>query len=186
MLRKNRSGFSQQRGGRFAIVASEFNGRYVNSMLKAATRLLEKARVDAIDIYRVPGAFEIPVVAAKLCEKKPGGYSAILCLGVVLRGETTHAQHIGESVSLTLAQLQAVHKIPIIHGVYLFENHEQARVRCLDPDHNRGIELAQTALAMTDLMARIDAGPRVCSHLSGHRTPERSRRGDPSRTITIA
>jgi 6,7-dimethyl-8-ribityllumazine synthase len=158
MLRKNRLSLSKNRGGRFAIVASEFNGKYVNSMLKAAVALLQKAQADAIEVYRVPGAFEIPVVAAKLCEHKPAGYAAILCLGVIFRGETTHAQHIGESVSLSLAQLQILNKIPIIHGVYLFENQEQARVRCLDPDHNRGTELAQTALTMASLMSELNAG----------------------------
>jgi 6,7-dimethyl-8-ribityllumazine synthase len=137
--------------GRFAIVASTFNGRYVDSMLRAAKQILTEAGVKQIQIIRVPGAFEVPVVAAKLATLIPA-FSAVLCLGVIFRGETTHAQHIGEAVSLALARLQTECKIPMIHGVYLFENEAQARIRCLDPNHNRGAEIAQTALAMARIM----------------------------------
>ena len=143
-------------GGRFAIVASKFNGRYVNSMLQAARAELERARVEQVRVFRVPGAFEIPVVAARLASLPPPAFAAILCLGVIFRGETAHAQHIGEAVSQTLARLQAEYKIPMIHGVYLFENQEQARVRCLDKNHNRGLELAQTALEMARVMKSVD------------------------------
>jgi 6,7-dimethyl-8-ribityllumazine synthase len=141
--------------GRFAIVASTFNRRYVDSMLRAAKQVLSEADVRQIQIIRVPGAFEVPVVAAKLATLTPP-FSAVLCLGVIFRGETTHAQHIGEAVSLTLARLQAECKIPMIHGVYLFENEAQARTRCLNPKHNRGAEIAQTALAMARVMKDLD------------------------------
>ena len=137
--------------GRFAIVASTFNARYVDSMLRAARKVLREAGVKKIQIIRVPGAFEVPVVAAKLATVTPP-FSAVLCLGVIFRGETTHAQHIGEAVSLTLARLQIDCQIPMIHGVYLFENEAQARTRCLNPKHNRGAEIAQTALAMARVM----------------------------------
>lgn len=141
--------------GRFAIVAATFNGRYVDSMLRAAKKVLSQAGVKQIQIIRVPGAFEVPVVAAKLATVTPP-FSAVLCLGVIFRGETTHAQHIGEAVSLTLARLQTECKIPMIHGVYLFENEAQARIRCLHPKHNRGAEIAQTALIMARVMNDLD------------------------------
>ncbi len=157
MLKKVQRKSISAPGARFAIVASQFNRRYVDSMLEAAQSVLVRARADAIEIFRVPGAFEIPVVAARLARVSPPAFAAILCVGVIFRGETTHAQHIGEAVSLTLAQLQAAHAVPLIHGVYLFENREQARVRCLDKEHNRGRELAQTALEMAALMRRLDA-----------------------------
>ncbi|HKQ37413.1 MAG TPA: 6,7-dimethyl-8-ribityllumazine synthase, partial [Verrucomicrobiae bacterium] len=80
----------------FAIIASKYNARFVDSMVEAAKQTLEKANVASVKVVRVPGAFEIPVVAAALAKE---GVAAVICLGVILRGETTHAQHIGEAVS---------------------------------------------------------------------------------------
>jgi 6,7-dimethyl-8-ribityllumazine synthase len=139
--------------GSFAIVASRYNARYVDGMLNAAARELKRAGAK-VQIVRVPGAYEIPVVAATLSTlaAKP---SAIICLGVILRGETTHAQHIGEAVSQALMQIQITHGVPVIHEVLLLENKQQAEVRCLDPKHNRGMEAAQTALEMARVLAQL-------------------------------
>lgn len=134
------------KGFSFAIVASEYNAKFVNSMVQAARGELDRAGADEVEVIRVPGAFEIPVIAARLA--RGGDFDAILCLGVVLRGATTHAQHIGESVSQALALLQIQYLVPVIHEVLLLENEEQARERCLDPERNRGREAAQTALSM--------------------------------------
>jgi 6,7-dimethyl-8-ribityllumazine synthase len=155
MLKKVAIKPAAKQGGNYAIVASEFNAKYVDSMLKAARQVLSASGAEQIKVVRVPGAYEIPVVAARLSQSESQGYAAIICLGVVLRGETTHAQHIAESVSVTLALLQTRQLVPIINGVYLFENHGQAEVRCLDRKHNRGIELAQTAIAMAKVMKSL-------------------------------
>jgi 6,7-dimethyl-8-ribityllumazine synthase len=155
-------------GARFAIVASRYNARFVDAMLKAAQTELERAGASRVEVIRVPGAFEIPTVAAVLArtgKSRSGegsrGIAAIICLGVILRGQTTHAAHIGENVSRALMDLQVKYEVPIIHEVLLLENEEQARARCLDKKHNRGLEAAQTALVMAQVMQR--AAEVACS-----------------------
>ncbi len=169
MLRTIKSKRFRGAGGRFAIVASQYNGRYVDSMLRAAKAELEAAGAKAVQVVRVPGAYEIPVVAERLARaaslhsprtthdtsrithhaSRP---SAIICLGMILRGETVHAAHIGEAVSRALMEIQLRYEVPVIHEVLLLENEAQARARCLDPKRNRGREAAQTALAMAQVM----------------------------------
>jgi 6,7-dimethyl-8-ribityllumazine synthase len=158
MLKKVRTQKTSAHGGRFAIVASKYNLRYVDAMLRAAKTEILRAG-GKVQVVRVPGAYEIPVVAAKLARSslitRHSPLSAIICLGVILRGATTHAQHIGEAVSNALVQIQIQHEVPVIHEVLLLENEQQARERCLDQKHNRGTEAAQTALAMARVMAAL-------------------------------
>jgi 6,7-dimethyl-8-ribityllumazine synthase len=141
--------------GSFAIIASRYNARYVDSMLAAAEAVLTQAGIKNLRVVRVPGAFEIPAVAARLARQRPA-FSAIICLGVILRGQTTHAQQIADAVSISFAQLQVQHGLPIIHEVLLLENEAQAVARCLDEKHNRGAEAAQTALEMAEVMGSLD------------------------------
>jgi 6,7-dimethyl-8-ribityllumazine synthase len=152
MLKSVKTKIVHTNGGNFAIVASRYNARYVDAMLCAAKAELRRARAK-VQIVRVPGAFEIPIVAAKLARAKK--FSAIICLGVILRGETTHAAHIGEAVSRALMQIQLENEIPVIHEVLLLENEEQARARCLGRRFNRGTEAARTALEMVSVMAAL-------------------------------
>jgi 6,7-dimethyl-8-ribityllumazine synthase len=152
MLKKVQSKKISARGGTFAIVASKYNSRFVDAMLRAAISEILRAG-GQVQIVRVPGAYEIPVVAARLARSQK--FSAILCLGVILRGATTHAQHIGEAVSNALVQIQIQHEVPVIHEVLLLENEQQAVERCLDKKHNRGTEAAQTALEMARVMKSL-------------------------------
>jgi len=142
------------KGGLFAIVASSYNGRYVNAMVRAAQSEIKRAGA-TLKVVRVPGAFEIPAVASKLAASKSPRYAGIICLGVIFQGQTSHAQHIGWGVTHALAQIQLFHQIPVIHGVFLFEQEEHAKVRCLGRKHNRGLEAARTALAMAKVMSRL-------------------------------
>jgi 6,7-dimethyl-8-ribityllumazine synthase len=166
----------QADGDRFVIVASKYNTRYVDSMLHAAEAELKRAGVRQVQVIRVPGAYEVPLVAAHLARAAsvwhraaPSGslsktqqpaLAGIICLGIILRGETVHAAHIGEAVSRALMEIQLQYGVPTVHEVLLLENHQQARARCLDPRRNRGTEAAQTALAMAQVLCRMRRGKR--------------------------
>jgi 6,7-dimethyl-8-ribityllumazine synthase len=157
MLKRASKVRSTSQRGEFAIVAALYNRRYVDSMLRCAKAGLKAGGAENVRVIRVPGVFEIPAVVGRLAqangsERKP---SAIVCLGVVLRGETTHADHIVQGVTHALARVQVDHAIPIIHEVLLLENEDQAKRRCLDPAYNRGAEAAQTALKMARILAAM-------------------------------
>ena len=152
MLKKVTKKKIESSGVSFAIVASRYNAEYVDAMLHAARETLLAAGAH-VRIVRVPGAFEIPAAAARLAHARR--YAAVICLGVIFQGETSHAQHIGWGVTHALAQIQVLHKIPVIHGVFVFEKVKHARVRCLGPKHNRGTEAAQTALEMARVMTGL-------------------------------
>ncbi|MBP7826123.1 MAG: 6,7-dimethyl-8-ribityllumazine synthase [Verrucomicrobia bacterium] len=154
MLKQVRQRKPSATGGHFAIVASRYNDRYVAALLRGAQAELRQAHATA-RVVRVPGAYEIPVVAKALARRAGTQLDGIICLGVILRGETAHAAHIGEAVSTALMQIQLEHEMPVIHEVLLLENVDQARKRCLDPRHNRGREAAQTALAMAAVMRSL-------------------------------
>jgi len=135
----------------------------VDAMLNAARAELKRAGVAEIKIVRVPGAFEIPVVAAKLArlsftQSGTAGaqVAAIICLGVILRGQTVHAEFIGRAVTEALMEIQTRYEVPVIHEVLLLESEEQARVRCLGKTFNRGLEAAQTALEMARVIRNLE------------------------------
>jgi 6,7-dimethyl-8-ribityllumazine synthase len=152
MLKKVQKQKVQTTDGKFAIVASRYNGEYVDAMVHAAKVELDSAKAK-LRIVRVPGAFEIPAVAARLAAS--GRFSAIICFGVIFQGETSHAQHIGWGVTHALAQIQVQHKVPVVHAVFVFDKVKHAKVRCLGAKHNRGTEAAHTALEMARVMAAV-------------------------------
>jgi len=172
MLKPVKSKTLRANHARFAIIASEYNRLYVDAMLRAAKAELNRAGAKEVSVFRVPGAFEIPVVASRLARLSSRAsppataghhaspFSALICLGVILRGEPSHADHIGQAVSRALMQIQVEHEVPVIHEVLLLESEAQARVRCLGRTHNRGIEAAQTALKMAKVMA-VAGGNRI-------------------------
>ena len=155
MLKPLKSKAPRAGGGTFAIVAAKYNGRYVDAMLNAAQRELNRAGAKEVKVIRVPGSFEIPAVAAKLAQSHLPPLSAIICLGVIFQGETSHAQHVGWGVTHALAQIQLQHKIPVIHGVFIFEKEEQARARCLENEINRGTEAARAAVEIANVISKL-------------------------------
>src|SRR5262245_31283996 len=124
MLKPVKSKTPRPSAGSFAVVASRYNDRYVKGMLNAAVAELKRARVTNLRVVRVPGAYEIPIAARQLAGDCSPRLDAVICLGVVLRGETSHAAHIGEAVSRALMDIQLAYGIPVIHEVLLLENEQ--------------------------------------------------------------
>ena len=103
----------------------------------------------------VPGAFEIPLVVQELASKEDAEIDAIIALGVILQGDTDHAEFIGRSVTDALQQIALNHRIPVIHQVLSCKDEAQARIRCLDPQYSRGLEAAKAAISISALLAHL-------------------------------
>ena len=143
------------KGKKLAIVASKYNEVYsdalVDHVIEELADYLPQARVDLI---RVPGAFEIPVAVKALLELEAP--ICVIALGVIIRGETAHADLVASSVTDALQQLALEYNTPIIHEVLLVEDEAQAHVRCLGEEMNRGIEAARAAAAMVEVFSELD------------------------------
>lgn len=139
----------------FAIVASMFNEEFVNAMLESVkAELLGVMPSASVPLYRVPGAWEIPVVAEYVMENTH--VDVVIALGVVIRGDTAHADIVARSVSDKLQDMAVSHTIPVVNMVLLLDSEEQARARCIDQGElNRGIEAARTALSMAELFQKL-------------------------------
>jgi 6,7-dimethyl-8-ribityllumazine synthase len=136
---------------RFAIVASLFNGHYVRGLIDYATGELQTLSPAAvISVHQVPGAFEIPIVVREIALAKK--VDAILALGVILQGKTSHAQNLARSVTDALQRIAIEHGVPVINAVLSLETEEQARERCLESEINRGTEAARAAVEIANVM----------------------------------
>jgi len=139
------------RGLRFGIAAACYNPELADALVENAVRTLcdAGARLRDIRVLRVPGTFEVSAAAAWLAKSKR--CDCVIGLGVILKGQTSHAQHIGDAVAHGLTQISFLTGVPTVFGVVTANNLEQARVRCLSADYNRGREAAETAIAMARL-----------------------------------
>ena len=135
-----------------AIVASNFNRNIVDRLYNGAISTLEKNGISEkeIEIIRVPGAFEIPVTVKTLLNKKQ--YDVIITLGVIIRGETPHFEYIANECAHGISQLAIKTGIPIIFGILTVDNREQAMDRSGNTGKNKGVEAAQAALDMVDIL----------------------------------
>jgi 6,7-dimethyl-8-ribityllumazine synthase len=148
--RPRRSGVRRQ----FAIVASQFNARYVQGLVDHATQELHAlAPGAAISLERVPGAFEIPVIVRQLAMQNK--VDAIIACGVIMKGETNHAQNLSRSVTDALQRIAVDHGVPVINAVLSFDNETQARARCLENKINRGTEAARAAVEIAGTMSSL-------------------------------
>src|SRR5213592_662897 len=138
----------------FHIVASRFNAHYVDALVDHATQELHALAPDAtVSLHRVPGAFEIPVVVREVASRQSA--DAIIACGVILQGETNHAQNLSRSVTDALQCIAIENCVPVINVVLSFDNEAQARARCLENKINRGTEAARGAVEIANVLADV-------------------------------
>lgn len=138
-------------GLRVAIIASRFNDEIVDGLLRGATECLLRhgAADDDVAIYRVPGAFEIPMFAGRLASS--GEWDAIVTIGCLLRGDTPHFEFISSQVTNDLSRVAIASPVPITFGVITCNTYEQAALRSADGAGNKGWEAALAAVEMANL-----------------------------------
>jgi 6,7-dimethyl-8-ribityllumazine synthase len=148
-------GVTDAASGSYGVVVSRYNHSITAKLLDGALQTLAEAGVadEEVDVAWVPGAWEIPVVAQRLAAS--GRYAAVLCLGAVIRGETTHDQYINLQVSVSLGQLAVATGVPVLFGLLTCNTLEQALHRAGGDVGNKGVECAQAALEMASLMSRL-------------------------------
>jgi len=140
----------------FIIVASQFNGEYVQGLINHAREELRALSPGAtISLQRVPGAFEIPIVVRELASQKKA--DAIIAAAVILKGKTGHASNLSRSVTDALQRIAINHGVPVINAVLSLDNETQARERCLKNKINRGTEAARAAVKIAGVMSKLRA-----------------------------
>lgn len=139
---------------RICIIASKYNPKFsealVENTIEELGELVPQARIDLI---RVPGAFEIPMMAASVLRHDPP--ACVIALGVIIRGSTAHADLVAQSVTQSLQGLAVETMRPVIHEVLLVEDEKQAYARCVGSQINRGREAARAAATMIDVCAEL-------------------------------
>jgi len=140
---------------RFAIIASRWNPRVVDVLVEGALRVLNEHGVDAaaIDVVRVPGAWDLPTVAAELAAA--GRHAAIVALGCVVRGDTRHYEQVADGCADGLMRVALDHRVPVCNGVLAVERHEDAEKRAGGSYGNKGEEAALVAIEMANLMEHL-------------------------------
>jgi len=136
------------------IVVGEYNKEFTDALVEhASAALYEKDPQPVVELITVPGAFEIPLVVQMIASRKE--HAAIVALGVILRGETAHADLIATTLTASLQKISLDHEVPVIHEVLLLDNEEQARARCMGEELNRGREAGKAALEMARITSSL-------------------------------
>ena len=143
-------------GIRVGIVASRFNEFITNKLVGGALDGLKRHNVDEaqVDVAWVPGAFEIPITAQKMAQS--GKYDAIICVGAVIRGDTSHYDLVCNESAKGIAQVELATGIPVLFGVITTENIEQAIARAGSKAGNKGYDCAVSAIEMVNLLREMD------------------------------
>ena len=152
---KRIEGELQAKGLKFGIIVSRFNDFITGKLLEGANDALVRhgAREDDIDVVKVPGSFEIPLVAKKMAMK--GTYNAIICLGTIIRGATPHFEYVAAEASKGIASASMETGIPMAFGIITSDTIEQAVERAGTKSGNKGWDAAITAIEMAQLLKKI-------------------------------
>jgi 6,7-dimethyl-8-ribityllumazine synthase len=144
--------------GRFVLVAARFNHFVVDHLVGGAVDTLKRHGVDekAIDLVRVPGSYEIPLIAQKLAAS--GQYACVICLGAVIRGDTDHYDYVAGEAAKGIAQAAYTTGVPVIFGILTCDTLEQAINRAGAKAGNKGGEAALSAIEMVNLLGRLPGG----------------------------
>ena len=155
MTGKEYSGQLDAKGLRFGIVVSRFNDLFTGQLLRGALDCLERHGADSqnIEIAWVPGSFEQPLALKKLAQT--GRFQALIALGTVIQGATSHAGLINAQVARALTQISLDSGVPVVDGIVAAENLDQAIERCGSKAGNRGWSAAQTAIEMASLLRQL-------------------------------
>lgn len=149
------AGEFQAAGARFAIVVARWNGEITEQLLQGAQRALARQDVAAEDVqvYRVPGAFELPLAARKIAET--GRFDAVIALGAVIRGGTPHFEYVCAETTRGIGEVALATGVPVAFGVLTTDDQAQARERAGPGGDNKGEEAALSALEMVSLLRQL-------------------------------
>ena len=142
-------------GARFAIIASRWNPRITDTLVAGARRTFAEHGVaeDAVDVIRVPGAWELPIAAAAVATKR--SHAAIVALGCVVRGDTRHYEQVADGCSDGLMRVAIDHGVPVANGVLAVDRFEDAEARAGGSHGNKGEECALVVLEMAQLLEQL-------------------------------
>lgn len=148
-------------GFRFAIVAARWNDFLTAKLIEGALDALERlgGNEEAVEIFKVPGSFELPLTAQKVAAS--GRFDAVICIGTVIRGETSHFEHVAGEAAKGVANVGMQTGIPVLFGVVTAENLEQAINRAGVKAGNKGFEAAMSAVELVNLYAVMDGGEKA-------------------------
>lgn len=154
-MTKAKDGAPVIREEKIALVVAQFNVEICESLLKGAIAALEELgyTTDKLSVYRVPGAFEIPVVAQKCAQS--GDFAGVICLGCVIRGGTPHFEYVCEAVTMGLTQIPLETGVPVGFGILTTDNQAQAEERASDDEFNKGRECAYAVSETIDVLQSI-------------------------------
>ena len=140
---------------KFAIVVSRFNSMFTDRLLEGALDVIRRHNgdVDAVEVFKVPGCFEVPMAADRVAASKK--FDAVICLGALIRGQTPHFDYIASECTKWIAQLSLHYHMPVTYGIVTADTLDQAIDRAGAKAGNKGAEAALAAIEMADLFSRI-------------------------------
>ncbi|MCA1624753.1 MAG: 6,7-dimethyl-8-ribityllumazine synthase [Acidobacteria bacterium] len=161
MQPKVHQGLLTAAGFRFAIIASRWNDFLTSKLVEGALDALERLGADekSIEIFKVPGSFELPLTALKVAQG--GRFDAVICIGTVIRGETPHFEYVAGEAAKGVAQASMQTGIPVLFGVVTTDTLEQAINRTGVKSGNKGFEVAMSAVELVNLYKTMDGGENL-------------------------